>query len=234
MDYWHAVEMFSPQQIPAVAPRKRVYEARSDRPLPWEEGHPLRRVRLDPGYVWQHVVYGGVYEFAKVRDVLVGVFGKDDEDHDGRMDGQSALYALTVNQDGRLLLDSPVFGTCPWATGRVLRPGPARAGWLDGFEGEAEAWRKRSAELGEELDPDDPEPVLQRLFVQEAADETPSRKPTRTGRAAQGGRGRTRTSIRCSGAGVSVARTWNGSRPNWPARGVSRLCWLRGRSGSAA
>ena len=150
--YWHAVEMFSPQQVPAVATGKQVYEAKADRPLPWEQGHPLQRVRLDPGYAWQHIVYGGVFTFKDVRDALLSVFGGDERDHDGRMDGQSALYALTINNEGRLLLDSPIFATCPWATGRALSLGPGFPAWLDGFDEVAAAWLKRCEELGEDLD----------------------------------------------------------------------------------
>ncbi|MFD8081947.1 DEAD/DEAH box helicase [Kitasatospora sp. NPDC059722] len=153
--YWRAVELFSPQKVPAASLRERVYEVSPDRPLPWQDGHPLRRLPLEPGFTWQHVVYGGVFPLSAVRDALLEVFGEDDEDHDGRMAGESALFALTVNDEGRLLLDSPIFSTCAWATGRARRPGPGRPGWLDGFDGEAQSWHARAGELGE-----DPVPVL--------------------------------------------------------------------------
>ncbi|MDQ1019865.1 DEAD/DEAH box helicase [Streptomyces afghaniensis] len=151
MDYWRAVELFSPQKIPAASPRERVYTVPEDGPLPWEDGHPLRSVPLEPGFVRQHVVYGGAYALRAVRDVLLGVFGENEEDHDGRLDGESALFALTVNDEGRLLLDSPVLSTCAWATGRALHPGPTRPGWLDGFDEEETVWLARAADLGEEL-----------------------------------------------------------------------------------
>ncbi|RPF43594.1 AAA domain-containing protein [Streptomyces sp. Ag109_G2-6] len=147
--YWRAVELFSPQKVPALSARDRVYPLEADGPLPWEAGHPLRSVPLEPGYDWQHVVYGGTYALAAVRDTLLRVFGESGEDHDGRMDGESALFALTVTDEGRLLLDSPVFSSCAWATGRALSPGPSRPGWLDGFEEEAGAWGERAAALGE-------------------------------------------------------------------------------------
>ncbi|MFJ8164294.1 DEAD/DEAH box helicase [Streptomyces sp. NPDC096136] len=147
--YWRAVELFSPQKVPGPSARERVYPVEGDGPLPWDAGHPLRAVPLDPGYAWQHVVYGGAYALSAVRDTLLRVFGESGEDHDGRMDGESALFALTVTDEGRLLLDSPVFSSCAWATGRALYPGPGGRGWLDGFEEEAEAWAARAAALGE-------------------------------------------------------------------------------------
>ncbi|MEU7227888.1 DEAD/DEAH box helicase [Streptomyces chrestomyceticus] len=148
IEYWRAVELFSPQKVPAVSVRDRVHPVTADGPLPWEEGHPLRSVPLNPGYAWQHVVYGGAYRLRAVRDTLLAVFGESEEDHDGRMDGESALFALTVTDEGRLVLDSPVLSTCAWATGRALNPGPGRKGWLDGFDDEAADWLARAADLG--------------------------------------------------------------------------------------
>ncbi|PJN02038.1 damage-inducible protein [Streptomyces sp. CB01201] len=149
--YWRAVELFSPQKIPAVSVRERVYAVSQDDPLPWQDSHPLRSVALEPGFVWQHVVYGGAYALRAVRDALLAVFGESEEDHDGRMDGETALFALTVNDEGRLLLDSPVLSTCAWATGRALAPGPGRRGWLEGFEEDEAVWLARAAELGDVL-----------------------------------------------------------------------------------
>ncbi|MDX3536493.1 AAA domain-containing protein [Streptomyces sp. MB09-01] len=125
-----------------------MYAAEPDGPMPWEAGHPVRSVPLEAGYGWQHVVYGGAFALSAVRDTLLHVFGESGEDHDGRMDGESALFALTVTDEGRLLLDSPVFSSCAWATGRAVAPGPGSRGWLDGFEVEAGAWGGRAAALG--------------------------------------------------------------------------------------
>ncbi|MFE2852026.1 hypothetical protein ACFXJO_12955 [Streptomyces lavendulae] len=132
-----------------MSARDRVYAVTEDGPLPWQAGHPLRSVALEPGYGWQHVVYGGTYALRAVRDTLLRVFGESEEDHDGRMDGESALYALTVTDDGRILLDSPVFSSCGWATGRALFPGSGKHGWLDGFAEEADAWHSRAGEVSE-------------------------------------------------------------------------------------
>ncbi|MEU9207785.1 hypothetical protein AB0D27_07475 [Streptomyces sp. NPDC048415] len=147
--YWRAIELFSPQKVPAVSSRERVYPVAADDPLPWEAGHALRTVPLEPGFVWQHVIYGGAYQLCAVRDILLAVFGESEDNHDGRIDGESALFSLTVTDEGRLLLDSPVLSTCAWATGRALSPGPGSRAWLDGFDEETGIWLARAAELGE-------------------------------------------------------------------------------------
>ncbi|MEK8145529.1 hypothetical protein NKH18_42005 [Streptomyces sp. M10(2022)] len=89
--------------------------------------------------VRQHTVYCGVYPVASVRDVLLDVFGSSEEDHDGRVDGDSALLAFEVTDEGLLVQDSITFSACAWAVGRSRKPGPGAQGWLDGFETEADA-----------------------------------------------------------------------------------------------
>lgn len=137
--YWRAVEMFSPQKVEKASPPKGVYPVESGRPLPWEDGHSVRRRAPGRNMVRQHTVYCGVYPVASVRDVLLDVFGGSEEDHDGRVDGDSALLAFEVTDEGLLVQDSITFSACAWATGRSRKPGPGARGWLDGFETEAEA-----------------------------------------------------------------------------------------------
>ncbi|MFJ7627742.1 DEAD/DEAH box helicase [Streptomyces sp. NPDC097595] len=137
--YWRAVEMFSPQKVEKNSPAKGMHPVETGRPLPWEEGHPVRRRSPGRNMVRQHTVYCGVYPVAAVRDVLLDVFGGSDEDHDGRVDGDSALLAFEVTDEGLLVQDSLTFSACAWATGRSRKPGPGTRDWLDGFEAEAEA-----------------------------------------------------------------------------------------------
>jgi hypothetical protein len=77
--YWHAVEMFDPQRIPAppTAREQRNRRPGSDcverillvpgaavPPLPWQSEHPRAREVLPAGRFgseWRHTVYGGVF-----------------------------------------------------------------------------------------------------------------------------------------------------------------------------
>ncbi|MBU7596393.1 hypothetical protein JGS22_001740 [Streptomyces sp. P38-E01] len=136
--YWRAVELFGPQKVDRVQPQQHRYRVDAGEPLPWEEGHRFNRVRRPAGKRRQHTVYCGVYAVERVRDILLEVFDADEEEHDARLDGDSALLAFEVNDEGRLIEDSLVFSSCAWATGRALSPGPAEPGWLDGFEQDAQ------------------------------------------------------------------------------------------------
>lgn len=139
--FWHAVEMFSPQQLPKTAAKDNVADFRPGDPMPWESAG-----KLDPprsGKVWRHEVFGGVYDLSKIRDVLVQKYGQDDPEAPTR--SQSALFACTVDADGYLLEDSAVLSACACAIGRTLRDQPILTGSreeaLDYAEGAAKAHR---------------------------------------------------------------------------------------------
>ncbi|HEY3683023.1 MAG TPA: ATP-binding protein [Streptosporangiaceae bacterium] len=151
---WRAIEMFDPPSIPS---RPRPRDLRNRKPggdhvqdvdltgarelpvLPWQEGHRLageepRAGRY--GAVWRHTIYGGVFEHAKIWETLADHFGVTaDEDFAGtRKSGETALFAITVDDEGLIFADTAAFSRCAWATGRAFAPGPNRPDWLDGFE----------------------------------------------------------------------------------------------------
>src|ERR1035438_8427425 len=115
--FWHAVEMFSPQQLPKTNARNHVADFRPGDPMPWEPGGILPRARS--GMIWRHEVFGGVYDLSKIRDVLVKKYGQDDPEAPTR--GQSALFACTVDADGYLVEESAVLSACAWAIGQIVR-----------------------------------------------------------------------------------------------------------------
>jgi hypothetical protein len=133
--FWHAVEIFSPQQLPRTDARNHVADHRPGDPMPWEPAGKLRPPRS--GMVWRHEVFGGVYDLSKIRDVLVKKYGQDDPEAPPRR--QSALFACTVDADGYFVEGSAVLSACAWAIGRILRGKPILTGFhedaLDYAEG---------------------------------------------------------------------------------------------------
>ncbi|MFD8639988.1 AAA domain-containing protein [Streptomyces zaomyceticus] len=150
--YWRAVELFSPPTLPRPPRTGTRVNAREwiqqldVRPgqawplLPWEAGHPLQREPIDTSKeVWRHTVYGGVFPLSAIREALERAFGGGEEDYAGtRQRGETAVFSLTVDDQGVLLYGATTFSSCAWATGRVRDPGPDAPDWLDGFE-DAEA-----------------------------------------------------------------------------------------------
>lgn len=150
--YWHAVEMFDPQDIPRPRRRETLTRKRGSRaeqaislvkgeplpPLPWQPGHLRYGEPPEEGWYgssWRHTVYGGVFSLRDVRGALASVLGYTEaEDYAGnRRDADAALFAFTVDEDGILIENGTAFSSCAWATGRLHRPGPGAPGWLEGF-----------------------------------------------------------------------------------------------------
>ncbi|MEU0521917.1 AAA domain-containing protein [Streptosporangium sp. NPDC006007] len=145
--YWRACEFFSPQSVPKPSPRDAltpVFDVSPGRPLPWQRGHELRARTIRPGFTWRHTLYGGIFKQDRVRAFLEHTFGADPEGFDASSADSSALFSLTILDEGRALFGSEVFSSCAWATERTLHRGPAQHDWLDGFE---EACGAASAEL---------------------------------------------------------------------------------------
>ncbi|MFE4618276.1 AAA domain-containing protein [Streptomyces sp. NPDC056747] len=150
--YWRAIELFSPPTLPRpprtgarVTARDWIQQldVRPGQPwplLPWEAGHPLQREPIDTSKeVWRHTVYGGVFPLSAIREALEHAFGGGEEDYAGtRQRGETAVFSLTLDDQGVLLDGATTFSSCAWATGRIRDPGPDAPDWLDGFE-DAEA-----------------------------------------------------------------------------------------------
>jgi hypothetical protein len=135
VQFWRSVEFFAAPSLERPDPRENRFDVRSGKPLPWDSAHPLRRRPIPDGRVWRHTVYGGVFSLDGVHASLEEVFGSSGDDVDWRTPrGDSALSAVAVSADGRLLLDSLVLSAAAWAVAQAADPGPGAAGWLDGFD----------------------------------------------------------------------------------------------------
>ncbi|WP_194909156.1 DEAD/DEAH box helicase [Catenulispora rubra] len=129
------MEIFSPPSIrERPSDHKDVLDLQENQVPPWHPQHPNQtdeRLRPPAGFTWQHTVFGGVFELERMRDAVVDVFGDDPQYRDERLSGCTALFALTVNAEGKLIKDSEVLSACAWAVGRTVGPGPGDPKWLD-------------------------------------------------------------------------------------------------------
>lgn len=137
LDYWRAIELFSPQNVPRAKPNDRaepVYSYFVSAPLPWDELHPLKRKFPPKNTSRRFQIYCGIFQLEKVKSILEDKLGKDPESFDERSDGENCLFTFSVTDDGRPLFETFVLSTCAWATARTIAPGPNSATWLEGFE----------------------------------------------------------------------------------------------------
>ncbi|WP_194896156.1 DEAD/DEAH box helicase [Catenulispora pinisilvae] len=151
LNYWRAVEYFSPPTVKGVNPDQNRYAVDQRQPLPWMPGSENSRKKLPPDKVWQHTVYAGVFQIKRVRDALEEVFRSPDEelDFDGRVKGETAMLSFTVTDAGQLIKASAALSNCAWAVGRTLCPGPQDKGWLDGWEEDSARVLAKLLDLGD-------------------------------------------------------------------------------------
>ncbi|MGH8794398.1 MAG: AAA domain-containing protein [Stackebrandtia sp.] len=142
VEFWRKIELFSPPDVPRVDPREHVYRVEPGEPLPWEEGHRLRDIKLPPRQTWQYSVYCGVYELERMYRVLEDACGRDRNSYNERAPGRSAVAAFVVNAEGLPLLGSQVLSTCGWGVGRTIKLGTRHPQWLEGFDDAATVFGK--------------------------------------------------------------------------------------------
>ncbi|WIM94186.1 AAA domain-containing protein [Actinoplanes oblitus] len=149
------MELFAAQTLERPNPRERRYAPRPGDLLPWQDGHALGRQDVGTDFVWRHSVYGGVFSLDRVHAVTQRVLGTSPEDVDERIPrGDTALFAVVLTSDGRMLLDTLVLSTAGWAAGRTTDPGPHNPGWLDGFDTDEQRWADRVRDLVAAADDD--------------------------------------------------------------------------------
>lgn len=153
--FWRAVELFSPQSVPKLGARERVFRVEEGSPLPWEPGHALGEAWLRKSNVWQHSIFLGVYSLDAAYAELRRALGGEEEDGDLPRAGHSALAAFTVAEDGRVLLGSQTLSSCAWALSRALAGDSPSPGWLDGFERAAREFADEFADSLAQADDDE-------------------------------------------------------------------------------
>lgn len=138
MEFWHAVELFSPPEVPKPGICQQVVELRPGAAMPWEPGSATVLPAARKDQVWRHEIFGGIYELSRVQGVLVQAFGdKAEADLRQPAKGESALFACRVDTDGLLIDGSAALSACAWAVGRALARKEGTRSWLAGFRAEA-------------------------------------------------------------------------------------------------
>jgi hypothetical protein len=83
---------------------------------------------------WRHTIYLGVYALKTTYETLAEAFGEDPEAYERASDGQSACAGIVVDQDGRIIPDSPVVSSALWAVAQIRTHGAEDSTWTHGFE----------------------------------------------------------------------------------------------------
>ncbi|MBH0120985.1 hypothetical protein I0Q12_16240, partial [Rhodococcus sp. CX] len=85
IEFWRAVELFSPQQVPKVDrfdSLEPVEEVAAEIPLPWMFCRQLRQPLRRKGNERQYIVYLGVYRIDEVWTAVDGILDPGAENYD--------------------------------------------------------------------------------------------------------------------------------------------------------
>ena len=133
VQFWQAVEIFSPQKLPERDPKKHTIDVRPGESMPWAPGSSRSNSAPEPGYVWRYEVFGGVYPLSRVRDALVAAYAQDAPES-APVKGDSALFACTVDENGFLVEGSTVVSACAWGVGRANQGKSVLTGFQDDIQ----------------------------------------------------------------------------------------------------
>ncbi|MGW0024433.1 AAA domain-containing protein [Rhodococcus sp. NPDC003383] len=154
IEFWRAVELFSPQQVPKVDrfdSLEPVEEMAAEIPLPWMFCRRLRQPLRRKGNERQYIVYLGVYRIDEVWTAVDGILDPGAENYDPRPAGECALAAIVLDKEGCYIPESEVLSGLAWAAGRTRNPGPGSPSWLRGFR-EAQEQLTELLDDGQEVD----------------------------------------------------------------------------------
>lgn len=135
--FWSSLEMFNPPSVPDL---DRALDLQPDDPAPWQADKGTQ----PDGATWAYTVYGGLFDVSKVERELERVFRADRAPEVARPSDTSAVFAFTVDAEGRIVRNSARLSACAWAMSRLYAPGPGDRNWLRGFD---DANREFAAQL---------------------------------------------------------------------------------------
>ena len=160
--FWWTVELFNPQQIPALTPEpgsgERTILWRPGDPLPWTQtpqdrlpGGPRDHDAPAPSapspggpppggpggpdapVVWRHEVYLGVYQLRHTYDWISHAFGTDPRAYSEGPRRSSACAFVRVDGSGHLEVNTAVLSSALWGVGRIRHDGPDTSRWASAF-----------------------------------------------------------------------------------------------------
>lgn len=123
--FWRDVEALSPQEIPKKAPNDQKEPTRdwgTDSNPPWlDQG--FKRRPITATRMWRHSVYAATYDRPRFIDLLEQRLGKQPDVFEERPGGQSCVFSIAFDENGRPLVETMMISMAAWAFGIVESQG---------------------------------------------------------------------------------------------------------------
>jgi hypothetical protein len=119
--FWRNVEALSPQQIPKKAP-----DDRSEPTCDWDAAtcppwldSGFKRHTIPPSKAWRYSVYAATYDRNRFIELLEQRLGKQPDVFEERAAGQSCVFSLAFDENGRPLVETFMISMAAWAYGII-------------------------------------------------------------------------------------------------------------------
>jgi len=123
--FWRDVEALSPQEIPKKAPNDQKEPTRDwgpDSNPPWlDQG--FKRRPITAARMWRHNVFAATYDRPRFIELLEQRLGKQPDVFEERPTGQSSVFSIAFDENGRPLVESMMISMAAWAFGIVESQG---------------------------------------------------------------------------------------------------------------
>ena len=139
LQYWHIEEFLLPQKLEDVdkinGELQQAFRGSLNEIFPKidklrkenEKTIEALKIKNEPkneshAYVWEFVIYGGIYKQEKIKDILLEVLNVSDDEFEERpLTGNAASYVLSFNLRLDFKIDGIQISTAPWAIKDIIK-----------------------------------------------------------------------------------------------------------------
>lgn len=136
ISFWRDVEALSPQKIPKKAPADRREPVRDwvlEGQAPWQDKDFLLRP-ISAEFEWRHTIYAEVYERANFIHLLETELNKPPDVFEERKSGQSCVFAVSIDSNGKILFETFILSMAAWAFGIIKSGGLTALNQSDSYD----------------------------------------------------------------------------------------------------
>jgi len=123
--FWRDVEALSPQEIPKKAPndqKEPTLDWGPDSNPPWlDQG--FKRRPITAARMWRHNVFAATYDRPRFIELLEQRLGKQPDVFEERPTGQSSVFSIAFDENGRPLVETMMISMAAWSFGIVESQG---------------------------------------------------------------------------------------------------------------
>lgn len=119
LDYWQQLETLTPFPAPRVESGNNYACYPSSSGWPWQPGHPLEKKKTPRFMRWGFVLYGGIYDIARLAEMVDRASDSIDGGREEWASGQGCAFSIAADAQGNPLPESLQISAAAWLLGHA-------------------------------------------------------------------------------------------------------------------